>query len=245
MTAEETRTALEHAKREAAKSRQWDRRTKIILVALSTVLAITVVFCGVLAWQNGNLAAQAADAAQAQAAEKKSLAEQVAAACAKDDFKTSAQGAQVCQRADRVVKDTTPPVEVKGDAGPPGANGLDGSDGAPGATGPRGEQGPPGPQGAAGGNGIDGADGTNGANGIDGAPGAAGPKGDQGPAGPAGQPGAKGDTGEPGPQGPAGPAGPVPTSITFTQDGITYTCTPDPPGSTTYTCTATTPSPSP
>jgi hypothetical protein len=46
--------------------------------------------------------------------------------------------------------------------------------------------------------------------------------------GPAGKTGEKGEKGEP---------GPAPTSITYTDGPMAgYTCTPDPPGSTTYTC---------
>jgi hypothetical protein len=56
-----------------------------------------------------------------------------------------------------------------------------------------------------------------------------------GPAGPAGPAGA--DSTVPGPQGPQGEQGPAPSSFTFTdRTGTTYTCTPNPPGSTTYAC---------
>jgi len=55
----------------------------------------------------------------------------------------------------------------------------------------------------------------------------------QGPPGPAGPAGADG---APGPQGEPGSQGPAPSSFTFTWANNTYTCTPNPPGSTTYAC---------
>ena len=55
----------------------------------------------------------------------------------------------------------------------------------------------------------------------------------QGPAGPAGPAGVDG---QPGAQGEPGPQGPPPASFTFTWANSTYTCTPNPPGSTTYAC---------
>lgn len=54
--------------------------------------------------------------------------------------------------------------------------------------------------------------------------------------GPAGADGQPGQDGQPGADGAPGPA---PSSITFTdKTGTTYSCVPDPPGSTTYTCTS-------
>ncbi|SEC94238.1 hypothetical protein [Arthrobacter woluwensis] len=111
---EDNERRLAVAQEAVDKSRRADKRTKSLLLLSSCLLAFLVVVCGILAWQNGNYAAQAADAAQAQAAEKKSLAEQVAAACAKDDFKSSPQGKQVCQRADQVAKDTAAVPGSKG-----------------------------------------------------------------------------------------------------------------------------------
>ncbi|MFJ3957690.1 collagen-like protein [Arthrobacter sp. NPDC090010] len=239
MTSEESDQKLKLAQQDVEKSRRGDRRTKFSLLVLSVVLALLVMVCGVLAWQNGSYAAQAADAAQAQAAEKKSLAEQVAAACVKDDFKTTPQGKQVCDRADQVAKDTSPITGTKGDPGIPGADGINGKDGAQGPkgdTGPTGAKGATGDTGSTGSSGVAGAQGAPGAQGLPGAQGDPGAKGDKGDTGAAG---AKGDPGAPGRDG-APPAG-----WTFTYNGVDYRCTPQPPGSTTYTCTATTPSPSP
>jgi hypothetical protein len=97
----------------------------------------------------------------------------------------------------------------------------------------------PGPKGDPGRDGTDGKDST--------VPGPPGPVGkDSTVPGPAGPPGS--DSTVPGPAGPAGPPGPPgangadgksPSSFTFTdKTGTTYTCTPNPPGSSTYTCDA-------
>ncbi|PSS42892.1 hypothetical protein C6401_15140 [Arthrobacter woluwensis] len=239
---EDNERRLAVAQEAVDKSRRADKRTKSLLLLSSCLLAFLVVVCGILAWQNGNYAAQAADAAQAQAAEKKSLAEQVAAACAKDDFKSSPQGKQVCQRADQVAKDTTPVTGSKGDQGIPGLDGADGKDGTPGRDGRDGRNGASGTDGAPGLPGAQGAAGQNGAQGVPGVPGEKGDKGDKGDPGEQGQ---KGDQGIPGRDGADGKDGSPPSSWNFTQDGVTYACTPQPPGSTTYTCTASTPTPSP
>jgi hypothetical protein len=64
--------------------------------------------------------------------------------------------------------------------------------------------------------------------------------GPPGPQGEAGKDGVDGEDGQdstvPGPQGEPGPAGPPPAGWTFTHEGVTYTCGPASPGSTTYTC---------
>ncbi|SEB28854.1 collagen-like protein [Arthrobacter woluwensis] len=236
---EDNERRLAVAQEAVDKSRRADKRTKSLLLLSSCLLAFLVVVCGILAWQNGNYAAQAADAAQAQAAEKKSLAEQVAAACAKDDFKSSPQGKQVCQRADQVAKDTAAVPGSKGDQGIPGVDGRDGAPGRDGRDGSPGASGAPGAAGAPGSAGEPGIPGAPGVAGSAGQPGIPGEKGDPG------VPGPKGDPGAPGMPGRDGKDGSPPSSWNFTQDGVTYTCTPQPPGSTTYTCTASTPTPSP
>jgi hypothetical protein len=138
---------------------------------------------------------------------------------------------------------------VSPSAGPPGERGPVGPAGQT-VMGPRGlpgPTGPPGPAGRDGKPGKDGAVGLQGVPGLKGDPGATvtgppGAKGDAGVNGKDGQDGKdgsagpKGEQGEPGPRGETGPA---PSSWTFTYLGLTYQCTPDEPGSTTYTCKAT------
>lgn len=138
----------------------------------------------------------------------------------------------VCVKGESVLQNPTESIPgPKGDTGP---SGSDGSAGPAGPPGPQGPAGPPGPAGEAGPPGVQGAPGTAGTSGQDGQPGQNGTDSTvPGPAGPQGEPGAEG------PQGPAGANGQAPASFTFTdKTGTTYTCTPNPPGSTTYTCTA-------
>lgn len=150
----------------------------------------------------------------------------------------------ICAKATSVQQNPT--EAIPGPKGDPGPSGKDGKDGAPGPSGSPGLAGKdstiPGPPGAAGAAGKDGAastvpgpTGPAGPAGAPGQPGAAGAPGANstvpGPEGPAGPPGATG------PQGPAGADGKSPSSFTFTdRTGMTYTCTPNPPGSSTYTC---------
>jgi hypothetical protein len=124
---------------------------------------------------------------------------------------------------------------VSPSAGPPGERG---DAGPRGFQGPPGPSGPPGPRGAAGQPGRDGAVGPTGPPGMQGPQGEAGARGEPGET-VTGPPGASGPPGERGPQGEAGPrgeAGPPPAGWTFTHEGVTYTCGPASPGSTTYTC---------
>lgn len=134
---------------------------------------------------------------------------------------------------------------VSPSVGPPGERGEPGATGPPGQTivGPRGSQGPSGPPGRPG---RDGKDGVPGPAGVAGSPGPRGEPGETvtGPPGPRGEPGEDGvdgvdgkDSTVPGPQGERGPAGPPPSGWTYTDHrGVTYTCTPDAPGSTHFTC---------
>jgi hypothetical protein len=134
---------------------------------------------------------------------------------------------------------------VSPSVGPPGERGERGEAGPPGQTivGPRGS---PGPSGPAGRPGRDGVAGPTGPPGVAGSPGPKGEPGESvtGPPGPRGEPGADGkdgvdgkDSTVPGPQGERGPAGPPPSGWTYTDHlGVTHTCTPVEPGSTTYTC---------
>lgn len=144
-----------------------------------------------------------ADTAAAQE-QAKSLADQVAEACAKGGT-TAAELGAACQKAAEVQREPAPTPPRDGEPGPRGPQGPSGFDGSPGSTGPTG---PPGP------------------------PGAEGPAGPAGAAGAAGEPGPPGAQGEPGPQGPAGADGapgpacppgyePRPALITA-PDGTTY-----------------------
>lgn len=165
-------------------------------------------------------------------ANSQTLAQDIERICA-DQGALVVDDRDVCAKATQVQKDPT--EAIPGPKGDPGHDGADGKDSTV-----------PGPQGPAG---KDGKDST--------VPGPAGPPGADsivpGPPGPAGKdsivpgppgtpgadstvPGPAGPQGEPGPQGPAGTS---PTSFTFTdRTGTTYTCTPNPPGSSTYTCAA-------
>lgn len=128
----------------------------------------------------------------------------------------------LCAKATQVQQNPTEAIPgPKGDVGTPGKDGLAGGPGKDSTVpGPAGKDSTiPGPPGA---------DST-----VPGPPGAASTvPGPMGPPGPASTvPGPKGDTGE------TGATGTSPSSITFTdRTGTTYTCTPNPPGSTTYTC---------
>ncbi|MBO9704461.1 MAG: collagen-like protein [Arthrobacter sp.] len=229
--------ALARAEARLARSHRGDRRTKYGLLVLATLLAVALLLAGWLAVKNHELATANAAQADAQEASKRSLAEQVATACVRDDFKASPQGKQLCQRAQQVVQE---PRQITGPQGIPGADGLDGADGRDGKDGVNGRDGRPGlpgEDGAAGLPGSVGAQGAKGDAGVQGLPGEKGEKGDPGAQGP------KGDKGDPGEKGADGKDGLTPRTIIF--DGKTYTCTPDPPESTTLACTAMTTSPSP
>lgn len=207
-----------------------ERKRNIIGAVLLVVL---IMFMGVVIFQNWQ-ASMERDEAQSSAAtsaqQKKNLAEEVADACQSGQVIKSVAGVDLCARAESIAQQ---PVAVEGPQGPAGPRGLpgaDGQDGKDGATGALGKTG------AAGTNGVDGLTGMSGTAGLNGA---AGPPGPEGPAGTDGAPGTPGkdgaDSSVPGPQGPAGSSV---ESFRFTDhDGVTYSCTPDPPGSLTYTCT--------
>jgi hypothetical protein len=194
------------------------------------VLAVIILFG--LGWTVYNQLAATADKNVAQA-NSQVLAQDIQQVCASQG-KLMVDDRDLCAKATQVQKDPTEAIPgPKGDPGTdgkPGTNGTNGTDGTPGSTGPTG---PPGHDGAVG------------------AAGNPGPQGPQGPQGVQGEPGAQGPAGDPGAPGPAGPQGPAgtdgtngtpgeaPTSFTFTdKTGTTYTCTPNPPGSSTYTCEA-------
>lgn len=130
----------------------------------------------------------------------------------------------ICSKADAVIE--RPTEAIPGPKGEPGVPGRDGVDGL------NGEPGPPGPAGVPGVNGAPGPAGVNGADST-----VPGPEGPMGPQGEAGMAGPQGEPGPAGPSGADGAPGQTPASFTFTdKTGATYTCTPNPPGSSTYTC---------
>jgi hypothetical protein len=172
------------------------------------------------------------------------MADAVSAKCNHGEVVTDSTGKNVCPQAAAVKEDPVTPTQgpqgPKGDKGDKGDPGDVGLTGATGATGPAGPKGDKGDTGNTGGTGADGKS-------ITGATGATGPqgeKGDTGSTGATGATGAQGPQGAAGPAGPAGPPGPSPSSITFTEGPMAgYTCTADPPGSTSYTCRRTDPVP--
>lgn len=164
-------------------------------------------------------------------ANSQTLAQDIQRIC-KDQGALVVDDRDVCAKATQVQKDPTEAIPApKGD---PGKDGADGKD----STVP----GPPGKDGAAGKDStIPGPAGSNGANSaVPGPPGAdstvPGPPGaDSTVPGPAGKDGAPGATGASGADGKDGKS---PSSFSFTWAGANYTCTPNPPGSSTYTCAA-------
>ena len=207
-------------------------RRKRNLYAALTGLTAALLLIGVFLW--GTAAAQRSEVLTSNTV---TLAEQVKQACAGGQLVIDDRN--LCEKANQIAAAPTELVP-----GPPGPRGSDGNDGGPGPQGPPGANGkdstvagPPGATGPGGPPGPQGANGLTGATGAQGLPGAdstvPGPAGPQGPAGPAGADGA------PGAPGANGADGKAPSSFTFTdKTGTTYTCTPNPPGSSTYTCAA-------
>ncbi len=166
---------------------------------------------------------------QAQA-EKFTLAQQVAAACAADDLDPAVQ-TQLCRDAQQVVREGP-----RGAQGIPGVQGIQGVQGIPGADGRNGQDGADGNTGAAGPAGVDGAPGAEGPAGPAGADGA------PGPAGPAGADGKDGADGAVGPAGKDGADGQPPFSwVVYNERGeVIESCTRTnefDPANPTYTCT--------
>lgn len=135
----------------------------------------------------------------------------------------------LCAKGEDVLENPTAAIAgPKGDPGTPGKDGANGLDST--VPGPAGKDGANGADGAA--STVPGPPGVNGKDGLNGADSTV-----PGPPGADGKDGA--DSTVPGPQGEPGETGPSPTSFTFTdKTGTAYTCTPDPPGSSTYTCAA-------
>lgn len=189
-------------------SQRW-----IVIVAV-VVAALALSWQAISLFTSHQAATDSGASAQASAGQAKSLADQVAAACASG---SALVPQSLCQHAAVVQANPAP-----GPAGAPGAEGLQGPQGL---TGPQGEQGligPKGDPGATGAQGIAGIDGALGPSGQPGAPGAAGSEGPAGPAGPAGAQGPKGDPGTPGAD---GAPGPYPVSGAFVSDTTTTPAT--------------------
>lgn len=192
------------------------------------LLALAVVLLGVLIFQNFQ-AFNARDTAQVSAAtsaqQKKNLAEEVAEACQSGQVVMGIAGVDLCARAEIIAQQ---PVPVEGPQGPAGPRGLPGTVGKDSTV--------PGPQGDTGATGATGKTGAAGSSGIMGPPGPAGKDGAS-ITGPIGPPGPAGPAGANGADGSAGADGGSIESFQFTdQGGVTYSCTPNPPGSATFTC---------
>lgn len=208
------------------------RRKRNVYAVLAGMTA-ALMLIGTFLW-----GASVAQRSEVLASNTVTLAEQVKQACSTGQLVIDDRN--LCEKANQIA---AAPAELV--PGPPGPQGADGKDGEPGPRGPAGADGadstvpgpggPPGPQGETG---------PGGPSGPPGATGAQGPAGDDsnvpGPPGPQGPQGATGPMGPPGPagaDGTDGANGTSPSSFTFTdRTGTTYTCTPNPPGSSTYTC---------
>lgn len=237
---------LEAARELAERSRKVAKRTMLGLALLSIVLIGAAGIAVWLAVDNSRLAESNAIHAATQQQEKQNLAAEFEAACKTADFQQTPAGSNICHKAEKVASNPDAPQ-----SGPQGVQGIQGAAGIPGPLGPIGPTGPKGDTGNAGLAGIIGAMGQAGTPGPQGETGLTGLTGAKGDPGPQGAPGLNGEPGAEGPAGPAGPAGAdgkdgapgadgqSPSSITFTdKTGTTYTCTPNPPGSSTYTCSS-------
>jgi hypothetical protein len=191
-------------------------------------LVLALLILGGLGWTVHNQLAATQDKNTAQA-NSQTLAQDIRTVC-QSQGKLLVDDRDLCAKAEAVQ--AHPTEAIPGPKGDAGHDGADGAPGPPGAQGEPGKDGSPGPAGPRGPAGVDGAPST-----IPGPPGPQGPPGADsivpGPAGPPGEPGPAGPPGEPGMN------GAPPSSFTFTdRTGTTYTCTPNPPGSSTYTCSS-------
>lgn len=222
---------LRAAQRQAAKSRQSDKRIKLVLTGLSLLLLAVVVVAGWLAYDNHRLAVVNAQYGAEQAQEKQNLAQAATDALCQATDQTAA-ASETCRNLEKAATEPT-----QGPQGVQGAQGVPGPQGIPGVPGAKGDKGDTGAAGAAGTNGSDGAAGVDGADSTVAGP--PGPSGEQGPMGPIGPIGPAGPAGANGANGADGQDGASPSSITFTSGPMAgYTCTANPPGSSTYTCAA-------
>lgn len=106
------------------------------------------------------------------------LAEQVADQCRNPNLPD--YDPEVCEQAEKVVKEEGGSLPVVGPQGPPGPRGLIGPVGPAGRDGRDGTNGRNGADGISGVDGVNGVDGTQGPPGADGAPGPQGPQGEPG-----------------------------------------------------------------
>jgi hypothetical protein len=213
---------LQYAQEEAARSRKTAKWTMLGLALLSLILIGAVAVAAWLSNDNAHLAEANRAYGNTQQQEKQSLAQEFDDACKSADFQQTPAGSNICRKAEQVASE--PGAPMAGPQGVQGLQGVPGKAGADGKPGPAGEDGPPGKDGATGATGADST--VPGPQGLTGAPGADSTV-----------PGPQGPQGEPGPAGADGEPGTSPSSITFTdKTGTTYTCTPNPPGSSTYTC---------
>ena len=196
------------------------------------ILAVVIIFG--LGWTVYNQMTANAEKNTAQA-NSQTLAQDIQTVCSSQG-RLLVNDRDLCAKAEQVQQNPTEAIPgPKGDQGAPGRDGVDGQA----IVGPKGDPGKdsdvPGPAGAdstvPGPQGAPGKDST-----VPGPPGERGPQGERGA-----------DSTVPGPQGPAGERGPQgetgsgPSSFSFTYLGMPYTCTPNPPGSSTYTCSGGTP----
>lgn len=227
---------LQKAQEEAARSRKVAKWTMLGLALLSLFLIGAVAVSVWLANDNAHLAEANRVYGIEQQQKKQNLAvEGLGSVCTPSTEPKTPAEADFCKNLETAAAEPSAPLA--GPQGVQGLQGIPGKDGAPGKDGDPGPAGPPGPGGPGGPAGANGLDGAAGLNGLPGADGANGFNGEPGPAGPQGEPGAPGPTGPQGPAGENGADGQTPASFTFTdKTGSTYTCTPNPPGSSTYTC---------
>lgn len=234
---------LERAQQAAARSRKSDKRWKLSLAFTVILLLAVVAVAGWLAYDNHRLAIANAQYGAEQRTEKQNLAQAATDTLCKSAEQTAAES-ETCRSLEKAATEPSPgPQGVQGLQGIPGPKGDQGLPGPQGVQGVQGTAGPKGDAGAAGASGAAGANGVDGMNGADstvpGPPGPQGEPGPMGPIGPAGPAGPAGATGANGTNGVDGKDGTSPSSFTFTDTlGTTYTCTPNPPGSSTYTCAA-------
>lgn len=222
---------LEAAQRAAARSRKSDKRWKLSLAFTVLLLLAVVTIAGWLAFDNHRLAVANAQYGAGQEQEKKDLAQAATDTLCKSTDQTAA-ASETCRNLEKAATEPSQgPQGVQGLQGIPGPKGDQGLPGPQGVQGLQGTKGDKGDTGAVGPAGVAGSSGANGADST--VPGPPGPQGEQGPVGPAGPAGTNGANGT------NGKDGTSPTSFTFTDTlGTTFTCTPNPPGSSTYTCAA-------
>lgn len=233
-------TKLERAQQAAARSRKSDKRWKLSLAFTVILLLAVVAVAGWLAYDNHRLAIANAQYGAEQRTEKQNLAQAATDTLCKSAEQTAAES-ETCRSLEKAATEPSPgPQGVQGLQGIPGPRGEQGLPGAQGVQGIQGMAGPKGDKGDIGAAGASGAAGSSGQDGADSTvPGPPGPQGEQGPLGPVGPAGPAGAAGANGTNGVDGKDGTSPSSFTFTDTlGTTYTCTPNPPGSSTYTCAA-------